>query len=170
MRSGKVHNIGYSNVSLARLKEFRAYLREVNVVPWVSNEFNVLPAKDGERWKGAQNISRDRTYVDYLRENGLPFLAYSALGRGGLKGCIDHRLAEGKPEDERRISQLISLGRKYSVPLPVIALNYRLQTAPNFHAVVGTSKVDHLNEDMRALKFQMSEGDREGLAFPGCSC
>jgi hypothetical protein len=50
-------------------------------------------------------------------------------------------LAEGKPEDERRISQLISLGRKYSVPLPVIALNYRLQTAPNFHAVVGTSKL-----------------------------
>jgi len=79
-------------------------------------------------------------------------------------------LAEGKPEDERRISQLISLGRKYSVPLPVIALNYRLQTAPNFHAVVGTSKLGHLNEEMRALKFQMSEGDREGLAFPGCSC
>jgi len=77
-------------------------------------------------------------------------------------------LAEGKPEDERRISQLISLGRKYSVPLPVIALNYRLQTAPNFHAV-GTSKLDHLNEEMRASKFQMSQGDREGLAFPGRS-
>src|SRR5467141_250147 len=140
LRSEKVHNIGYSNVSLARLKEFRAYLREANVVPWVSNEFNALPARDGERWKGAQNISRDRTYVDYLRENGLPFLAYSPLGRGDLKGCIDHRLAERKPEDERRISQLISLGQKYSVPLSVIALNYILQTAPNFHAVVGTSK------------------------------
>jgi aryl-alcohol dehydrogenase-like predicted oxidoreductase len=68
------------------------------------------------------------------------------------------------------ISRLISLGQKYSVPLSVIALNYILQTAPNFHAVVGTSKLDHLNEDMRALTFQMSEGDRDGLAFRSCSC
>ncbi len=170
LRSEKVHNIGYSNVSLARLREFRAYLQEANVVPWVSNEFNALPAKDEERWKGAQNISRDRTYVDYLRENALPFLAYSPLGRGDLKGCIDRRSVERKPEDERRIRQLISLGQKYSVPPAVIALNYILQTAPNFHAVVGTSKLDHLNEDMRALTFQMSEGDRDGLAFPSCSC
>jgi aryl-alcohol dehydrogenase-like predicted oxidoreductase len=170
LRSGKVHNVGYSNVSLPRLKEFRAYLREANVVPWVSNEFNALPGKDGERWKGAQNISRDGTYVDYLRENSIPFLAYSPLGRGGLKTCIDPRLAERNPEDKRRISRLISLGEKYSVPLSVIALNYILQTAPNFHAVVGTSKLDHLNEDMRALSFQMSEGDRDGLAFPSSSC
>jgi aryl-alcohol dehydrogenase-like predicted oxidoreductase len=170
LRSGKVHDIGYSNVSLARLKEFRAYLREANVAPWVSNEFNALPAKDGERWKGAQNISRDRAYVDYLRENGLPFLAYSPLGRGELKGCIDGALAEREPEDERRIRRLMSLGQKYGVPLSVIALNYILQTAPDFHAVVGTSKLDHLNENVRALKFQMSEGDRDGLAFPSCSC
>jgi aryl-alcohol dehydrogenase-like predicted oxidoreductase len=39
LRSGKVHNVGYSNVSLARLKEFRASLREANVVPWVSKSF-----------------------------------------------------------------------------------------------------------------------------------
>ena len=164
LRSGKIHHVGYSNVSLARLKEFRAYLREANVVPWVSNEFNALPDQDGERWKGAQNISRDGTYVNYLRENGLPFLAYSPLGRGGLKRCIDRRLAEHNPEGERRIRRLISLGEKYGVPLSVIALNYILQTAPNFHAVVGTSKLDHLNEDMRALTFQMSEDDRDALA------
>jgi aryl-alcohol dehydrogenase-like predicted oxidoreductase len=169
LRSGKVHNVGYSNVSLARLKEFRACLQVANVVPWVSNEFNALPGNDGERWKGAQNISRDRAYVEYLRENNLPFLAYSPLGRGDLKRCTDRPLAEGKPEDERRISRLISLGQKYGVPLPVIALNYILQTAPNFHAVVGTSKLDHLNEDMRALAFQISEGDRDGLAFPSPS-
>jgi aryl-alcohol dehydrogenase-like predicted oxidoreductase len=150
LRSGKVLNIGYSNVSLPRLKEFRACLREANVVPWVSNEFNAFPGKDGERWKGAQNISRDRTYVGYLRENDLPFLAYSPLGRGELKRCTDRRL--------------ISLGQKYGVPLSVIALNYVLQTAPSFHAVVGTSKLDHLNEDMRALAFQMSEGDREVIS------
>jgi len=164
LRSGKIHHVGYSNVSLARLKEFRAYLREANVVPWVSNEFNALPDQDGERWKGAQNISRDGTYVNYLRENGLPFLAYSPLGRGGLKRCIDRRLAEHNPEGERRIRRLISLGEKYGVPLSVIALNYILQTAPNFHPVVGTSKLDHLNEDMRALTFQMSEDDRDALA------
>ena len=166
LRTGKVDNIGYSNVTLARLKEFRTYLREAKVVPWVSNEFNALPGEDGERWKGAQNISRDATYIAYLRENSLPFLAYSPLGRGGLKRCIDRRHAEPKPEDEQRISRLLSLGHKYNVPLAAIALNYILQTAPNFYAVVGTSKLDHLSEDMRALTFQMSEGDRDGLAFP----
>jgi aryl-alcohol dehydrogenase-like predicted oxidoreductase len=41
-----------------------------------------------------------------------------------------------------------------------------LQTAPNFHAVVGTSKLDHLKEDMRSLTFQMSEDERDGLAAP----
>ena len=170
LRSGKVHNIGYSNVSLSRLKEFRAHLQPANVVPWVSNEFNALPSKDEERWRGAQNISRDGAYVNYLRENGVPFLAYSPLGRGELKRCIDRRLAERKSEDERRISRLISLGQKYSVPPSVIALSYILQTAPNFHAVVRTSRLDHLNEDMRALAFQMSESDRECLAFPSSPC
>jgi aryl-alcohol dehydrogenase-like predicted oxidoreductase len=170
LRSGKVQNVGYSNVSLARLKELRAYLREANIVPWVSNEFNAIPGEDGARWKGAQNISRDETYVDYLRETGIPFLAYSPLGRGGLKKCMDRRLAERKPEDERRISRLISLSEKYGVSLPVIALNYILKTAPNFHAVVGTSRFDHLNEDMRALTLQMSDDDRDYLAFPPCSC
>jgi aryl-alcohol dehydrogenase-like predicted oxidoreductase len=170
LRSGKVHNIGYSNVSLARLKEFRAYLREANVVPWVSNEFNAIPGQDGERWKDAQNISRDKAYVDYLRENGIPFLAYSPLGRGGLKKCMDRRPAERKPDDERRVSQLKSLAEKYKVPPSVIALNYILQTSPNFYAVVGTSKLDHLTEDMRALTFQMSESDRDSLAFSSSSC
>jgi aryl-alcohol dehydrogenase-like predicted oxidoreductase len=170
LRSGKVHSIGYSNVSLSRLKEFRAHLRQANVVPWVSNEFNALPGRNGGRWKGAQNISRDRAYVDYLRENRLPFLAYSPLGRGGLKTCIDCRVAERKPEDERRISRLMSLGQKYNVPLSVIALNYILQTAPSFYAVVGTSKLAHLNEDLRALTFQMSESDWDALALPSCSC
>ena len=170
LRSGKVHNVGYSNVSLVRLKELRDYLREANVVPWVSNEFNALPATDGERWKGAQNISRDGAYVDYLRENGIPFLAYSPLGRGGLKTCIDRRLAGSKPEDEQRISRLLSLGQKYRVPVSAIALNYILQTAPNFHAIVGTSKLDHLKENISALTFQMSEGDRDSLAFPSSSC
>lgn len=166
LRSGKVHNVGYSNVSFARLKEFRAYLREANIVPWVSNEFNALPTKDGERWKGAKNISSDGPYVNYLRENGLPFLAYSPLGRGGLKRYIDGRLAESKPEDERRIRRLISLGQKYSVPLSAVMLNYILRTAPNFRAVVGTSKLYHLNENIRALKFQMSEDDWDGLVSP----
>ncbi len=166
LRSGKILNVGYSNVSLARLKEFRACLLAANAVPWVSNEFNALPGKDGERWKGAHNISRDRTYVDYLRENGIPFLAYSPLGRGDLKRCIDRRPAEGNPEDEPRISRLLSLAQKYGVPLPVIALNYILQTGPNFHAVVGTSKLDHLREDMCALAFQITEAEWEGLAFP----
>ncbi|HLZ13657.1 MAG TPA: aldo/keto reductase [Candidatus Acidoferrum sp.] len=170
LRSGKAHNVGYSNVSLDRLKEIRACLRQANVVPWVSNEFSALPAKDGARWKGAQNISRDRAYVNYLRENGLPFLAYSPLGRGGIKRCIDSRPAERYPEDDRRISQLTLLGEKYGVPLSAIALNYILQTAPNFHAVVGTSKLDHLAENMRALTFQMSEGDRDGLASPSSDC
>ena len=170
LRSGKIHHVGYSNVSLARLKEFRAYLRDANVVPWVSNEFNALPGIDGERWKGAQNISRDRTYVDYLRENSLPFLAYSPLGRGGLKTCIDRPLTERTPEDERQISRLISLGQSYRVPVSAIALSYILQTAPNFHAVVGTSKLDHLKEDVRALTLQMSESDRNSLAFPSGSC
>src|SRR5262249_54170226 len=35
LRSGKVQDIGFSNVSLARLKEFVAHLREAKVVPWV---------------------------------------------------------------------------------------------------------------------------------------
>ena len=165
LRSGKVRNVGYSNVSLPRLKQFRAYLQEANVLPWVSNEFNALP-EEAERWKGAQNISRDATYVNYLRENNLPFLAYSPLGRGGLKRYIDHRSADHSTEDERRISRLISLSKKYNVPVSVIALNYILQTAPNFYAVVGTSKLGHLQENMRALTFQMSDADRDSLASP----
>jgi aryl-alcohol dehydrogenase-like predicted oxidoreductase len=170
LRSGKVHNVGYSNVSLARLNQLREFLREANVAPWVSNEFNVIPGQDGPRWKNAQNISRDRAYVDYLRENNIPFLAYSPLGRGGLKKCMDRGPAEPKPDDDRRANRLMSLGEKYGVPATVIALNYILQTGPNFHAVVGTSKLDHLKENVLALKLRMSPDDRDSLALLSSSC
>lgn len=166
LRTGKIHNVGYSNVSLARLKEFQTHLQKAGVVPWVSNEFNALPAEHEERWKGAQNISRDKAFVDYLREEGLPFLAYSSLGRGLLKRVASRRVDERKREDAQRIDRLVSLAQKYNVPVPVIALNYILQTAPNFHAIVGTSKLDHLSENVRALTLQMSDGDRDSLGFP----
>ncbi len=157
LRSGKARNIGYSNVSLARLKELQIRLQEANVVPWVSNEFNAISPQGAERWKGAQNISRDRSFVDYLRENDLPFLAYSPLGRGDMK------------RNSGELRQLLALSKKYDVPPAAIALNYILQTAPNFRPIVGTSSLHHLHENVRALQFQMTDGERDALAFPNSS-
>ena len=165
LRSGKVRNVGYSNVSLGRIKELRECLRGAKVVPWVSNEFNAVPGEDGPRWKGAQNISRDQAYVGYLRENDIPFLAYSSLGRGGLKKCMESGTGEGNPGDERRRSRLVSLSEKYGVPVSVILLNYILQTGRNFHAIVATSKVEHLKENARAMTLEVSEKDWESLGL-----
>lgn len=166
LKSGKVLNIGYSNVSLPRLTEFRSYLEEASVVPWVSNEFNALPANGEERWKGAQNVSGNAAYLNYLRDNRLPFLAYSPLGRGDLKRIVDHRFNGRNPEYDRAAGRLISLGQKYGAPPSAIALSYILQTGSDFHAVVGTSKLKHLAENMQALTVRMSESDWTDLAFP----
>lgn len=151
LRCGKARNIGFSNVSLARLQEFRTHLQQSNVKPWVSNEFNAVSRQDGERWKGAQNISHDRSFVDYLRENNLPFLAYSPLGRGDLK------------RNPAGLQRLQALSKKYEAPLAAIALNYILHTAPDFRAIVGTSNLEHLRENVRALQFQITDEERDSL-------
>lgn len=84
LETGKTRQVGYSNFSLNRLTAITKALESEGHILWVSAEFNCLPVQN-ERWKGAQNISQNFEYLQFLKEKDIPFLAYSALGRGYLK-------------------------------------------------------------------------------------
>lgn len=167
LKSGDIRNIGYSNISLARLKEIRKELGD-GITPWVSNRFNAL-GRHKERWmerrRGAQNISQDLSYVEYLRAEDLPFLAYSPLGHGYIKAAVAGSAGANLTVDPK-ISLLKELSEKYNVSVPVVALHFVLQTAPRFHAIVGTSNVEHLTDDINAEAedLKMTDSDYARLA------
>jgi aryl-alcohol dehydrogenase-like predicted oxidoreductase len=154
LRSGKIRQIGYSNIALSRLTSIYSSLSSDHIVPWVSNKFCVL---DDEKDKGGrkQVISQNSAYIEFLRHNQLPFLAYSPLGRGAF------RKSEKPPDPKANL--LEKIGKTYGVPAAVIALNCVLQTSPYFHAVIGTSNLEHLKTNVQAVSLQINESEYTSL-------
>lgn len=178
LETGKTKHIGYSNFSLKRLTAITKILEQEGHTPWVSAEFNCLPVQN-ERWKGAQNISQNFEYLQFLEEKNIPFLAYSALGRGYLKKIaeikkeyqiktfinliikkiIDEKKNQDSPQMIQQIEKLTNLSKKYNISPVIIALQYVLKFSNNFYPILGTSNLNHLEENLQALKFNLNAED-----------
>ena len=187
LETGKTRQVGYSNFSLNRLAAITKTLEAEGHTPWVSAEFNCLPIQN-ERWRGAQNISQNFEYLQFLKEKNIPFLAYSALGRGYLKKQTDRikkecfkdfmqktidfyfqkitgeKKNQDSPEMITQISKLTSLSEKYQVSPVIIAIEYVLRFSKSFYLVLGTSNPNHLEESFQALKLNLSVEDLTSLS------
>lgn len=117
--------------------------------------------------------------LDVCRELGIGFVPYSPLNRGFLGGCIneytqfdpnnDNRqtLPRFQPEamraNTRIVNALQAFGRTRGMTSTQVALGWLLQKAPWMVPIPGTTKLAHLEENLRTLEFSCTSQEWKEL-------
>lgn len=109
--------------------------------------------------------------LDVCRELGIGFVPYSPINRGFLGGCINeytvfdpnndnrHTLPRFHPEAIRANTRIVNVlqqfGRTRGMTSAQVALGWLLQKAPWIVPIPGTTKLSHLEENLRTLLFNL---------------
>lgn len=109
--------------------------------------------------------------LDVCRELGIGFVPYSPINRGFLGGCINeytvfdpnndnrHTLPRFQPEAIRANTRIVNVlqqfGRTRGMTSAQVALGWLLQKAPWIVPIPGTTKLSHLEENLRTLSFNL---------------
>ena len=110
--------------------------------------------------------------LDVCRELGIGFVPYSPINRGFLGGCIneytvfdptnDNRqtLPRFQPEAIRANTRILNVlqrfGRTHGMTSAQVALGWLLLKAPWIVPIPGTTKLSHLEENLRSLDFNLA--------------
>lgn len=110
--------------------------------------------------------------LDTCRELGIGFVPYSPINRGFLGGCVneytvfdpdnDNRqtLPRFQPEAMRANTRIVNVLQQFGCTRGMtsaqVALGWLLQKAPWIVPIPGTTKLSHLEENLRSLDFRLS--------------
>jgi pyridoxine 4-dehydrogenase len=86
--------------------------------------------------------------LDFCAENGIGFIPWIPIGSGSLAG----------PD-----GPVAALAREHGTTPAQLALAWLLRRSPVMLPIPGTSKVDHLEENMKAADVTLSDADYEAL-------
>ncbi|MEO8654309.1 MAG: aldo/keto reductase, partial [Ramlibacter sp.] len=157
VRAGKVRSLGLSEVSAATLRKAHA----VHPISAVQTEYSL--------WTRNPEIA----VLDACRELGAAFVAFSPVARGFLCDAL-HEVATLDAKDIRRTMPRFS-PENYAANLKLLppykalaqaaggnpaqlALAWLLHKAPHIIAIPGTTRVDHLTEDLAAADVKLEAG------------
>jgi aryl-alcohol dehydrogenase-like predicted oxidoreductase len=154
VRAGKVRSIGLSEVSAATLRKAHA----VHPVSAVQTEYSL--------WTRNPEIA----VLEACRELGAAFVAFSPVARGYLCDAL-HDVTALDAKDIRRSMPRFSpenyaanlgllpayraLAREAGCTPAQLALAWLLQKAPNIVAIPGTTRVEHLHENLAAAEVKL---------------
>lgn len=85
--------------------------------------------------------------LDYCQEQNIAFIPWYPLNGGNLEV----------------MNKLTGIGRQYDATPQQVALSWLLHRAPNILLIPGTSKVKHLEENVKAADIKLSEADMQEL-------
>lgn len=159
IQEGKVKHFGLSEAGGATIRRAHA----VQPVTAVQNEYSV--------WTSDPEVE----VLPTCEKLGIGFVPWSPLGRGYLTGCIDPsvsfdpvsdlraRFPRFTPEARRANRPLVDLlqriaDRKGATPAQ-IALAWLLAQKPWIVPIPGTTKLDHLKENLGALEIDLNDND-----------
>lgn len=172
IKEGKIRRWGLCEVSSETIRKAHA----VQPLTAIQSEYHLMH-RDVE----------NNGVLDTCRELGIGFVPYSPLNRGFLGGCIneytrfdtnnDNRqtLPRFTPEairaNTRIVNALQQFGRTRGMTSAQVALGWLLQKAPWIVPIPGTTKLSHLEEDLRTLDFtctraEWSELEQSVAAIP----
>ncbi|MCW3110457.1 MAG: oxidoreductase [Segetibacter sp.] len=100
----------------------------------VQNMYSV----DNRKWE---------TELEYCQQNNMAFIPWYPLNAGNVKA----------------IEKLNQVGQKYNATAHQVALSWLLHHSPNIILIPGTSKVKHLEENVKAAAISLSEEDMKEL-------
>ena len=110
--------------------------------------------------------------LDTCKELGIGFIPYSPINRGFLSGCINEYTVFDNSNDNRQtlprftpeairantriVNELQHFGRTRGMTATQVALAWLLQKEDWMVPIPGTTKLSHLEENLRALDFSYS--------------
>ncbi|KAJ8101670.1 NADP-dependent oxidoreductase domain-containing protein [Lipomyces tetrasporus] len=160
------------------------YLGVSDTPAWVVSAANTYARAHGKTpfsiYQGRWNVmSRDfeRDIIPMARHFGMALAPWDVLGGGKFqsKKAIEERKKKGEglrslrsgdqTEDEVRMSEaLAKVASEHGIEsVTAIALAYVLAKAPNVFPIVGGRKVEHLHDNIQALKIKLTTGQIEYL-------
>lgn len=156
LREGKIRSIGLSEVSGATLRRAHA----VHPITALQSEYS-LWTRNAE-W-GALQV---------CRELGVRYVAFSPLGRGFLTGTLTD-VSSLAPKDIRRtmprfatevyaanlarLEAVRAVAQDAECTLPQLALAWLLHQGEDILPIPGTTRIDHLDENLGALSVRLTQ-------------
>ena len=165
-RRGFLKTLGLTMGAMALEPAFNTVQAATNLVERKEDKtiFGGLPA----RTLGSGNAAFDVSALG-LGVMGVP---YSPLNRGFLGGCINeytvfdrnndnrHTLPRFQPEAMRANTRIVNVlqnfGRERGMTSSQVALGWLLQKEPFIVPIPGTTKLSHLEENLRTLDFDVA--------------
>ncbi|HET8744698.1 MAG TPA: aldo/keto reductase [Ramlibacter sp.] len=154
VEEGKVRTIGLSEVSAATLRRAHA----VHPVTAVQNEYSL--------WTRNPEIAM----LEACRELGIAFVAFSPVARGFLCDAVPdvtgfdakdirRTMPRFDPDNHAKNLQLLpaykALAREAGCTPAQLALAWLLRRGENIIPIPGTTRVEHLQEDLRAADLRL---------------
>lgn len=168
VREGKVRHLGLSEVSVTTLKRALA----IHPIAALQSEYSL--------WSRDPEI--DGT-LETCRVHGVGFVPYSPIGRGFLSGTI-RRFDDLSSDDFRRqlprfqgenfaknlqiVQKLQDLAQVRRVTPVQLALAWVLAQGEHIVPIPGTTRIEHLDELVGAIRIQLSVAERDEISrvFP----
>lgn len=164
IREGKVRCWGLCEVSAETIRKAHA----VQPLTAIQSEYHLM-----------HRAVEENGVLDTCRELGIGFVPYSPLNRGFLGGCINEYTAFDPNNDNRPtlprfqpeairanlriVNVLQEFGRTRGMISAQVALGWLLQKAPWIVPIPGTTKLSHLEENLRTLSFELPAADWRAL-------
>lgn len=163
IQQGKVKRFGLCEVGAQTIRRAHA----VQPVTAVQSEYHLM-------WR-----EQERTVFPVLDELGIGFVPYSPLNRGFLGGAINEYTRFDSGNDNRNtlprftpeairanlalVEALNAFGRTRGMTSAQVALAWLMAQKPWIVAIPGTTKLAHLEENLRAADLTLSPDDLRAL-------
>ncbi len=164
IREGKVRCWGLCEVCAETIRKAHA----VQPLTAIQSEYHLM-----------HRAVEENGVLDTCLELGIGFVPYSPLNRGFLGGCINEYTAFDPNNDNRPtlprfqpeairanlriVNVLQEFGRTRGMTSAQVALGWLLQKAPWIVPIPGTTKLSHLEENLRTLSFELPAADWRAL-------
>lgn len=162
---GKIRAIGLSEAS----KHTLAKACRIAPIDALQSEYSLF----------TQDIEEE--ILPFCREQQISLVAFSPLGRGMLSDLLskldlaetDYRRnlprfqGEALEKNRRLIHQLKKIAASKGITIPQLALAWLIQRGDNIVPIPGTTNIEHLESNLRALTISLSTEEMEELAFLG---
>ncbi len=157
IKAGKIKRWGLCEVSPETIRKAHAQ----QPLTAVQSEYHLM-------WREVENNG----VLDTCRELGIGFVPYSPINRGFLGGCINEYTKFDPDNDNRQtlprfspdairantriVEVLNAFGRTRGMTSAQVALAWLLSKSSSIVPIPGTTKISHLEENLRAADFNCS--------------
>lgn len=168
VRRGRIRAFGGSNWTSRRLAEANAYAEEHGVDGFVGSQprFSLLhyePQSEEERLGPGVLLHANQEDRAWHAESQLPMMAYGSTGNGffAMEGQAPEKFVT--PENTARAERAVALAEELGATPNQVALAWLMHQPFPAIPILGTSKVDHLQDALGATAVELTDQQAEWL-------